>query len=36
MINSGMMSSKTDMWETPQDFYNKLDLEFGFELDVCA
>ena len=31
-----MFSSKTDLWETPQDFFEKLDREFGFELDVCA
>jgi phage N-6-adenine-methyltransferase len=23
-------------WATPQDFYEKLDQEFGFELDVCS
>lgn len=26
-----MFSSKTDLWETPQDFFEKLDQEFGFE-----
>ncbi len=31
-----MFSSKTDMWGTPQDFYDKLDAEFKFETDVCA
>lgn len=29
-------SSKTDEWPTPQDFFDKLDAEFHFELDVCA
>jgi phage N-6-adenine-methyltransferase len=29
-------SSQTDLWETPQDLYNKLNMEFGFTLDVCA
>lgn len=29
-------SSKTDLWATPQDFFDKLNAEFGFELDVCA
>lgn len=29
-------SSKSDMWATPQDFYDVLDREFGFEVDVCA
>lgn len=31
-----MFSSKTEMWETPQDFFDKLDDEFHFTLDVCA
>lgn len=31
-----MFSSNTDMWATPQDFYNKLNSVFKFELDVCA
>lgn len=31
-----MFSSKTDMWETPKDFFDKLDDEFHFTLDVCA
>ncbi len=29
-------SSKTDLWSTPQDFYEKLDDEFHFTLDPCA
>jgi len=35
-INAGMFTSSTDMWETPQDFFDELDKEFGFTLDVCA
>jgi phage N-6-adenine-methyltransferase len=31
-----MFSSATDLWSTPQDFFDKLNTEFGFELDVCA
>lgn len=31
-----MFSSKTDLHATPQDFYDKLNAEFGFNLDVCA
>lgn len=31
-----MFSSKTDMWETPQDLFDKLDAEHHFTLDVCA
>ncbi|MGE9781898.1 DNA N-6-adenine-methyltransferase [Janibacter sp. G368] len=30
------LSSATDNWPTPQDFYDRLDAEFGFVLDVCA
>ena len=25
-----------ERWSTPQDFFDKLDREFGFELEVCA
>ena len=31
-----MFSSKTDLWETPQEFFDRLNDEFGFDLDVCA
>ena len=31
-----MFSSKSDLWETPQDLFNELDKEFHFNLDVCA
>ena len=30
------MSSATPEWATPQDFFDKLNLQYGFELDVCA
>lgn len=36
MITKGMLSSNTDLWETPQDFFDKLNKEFHFDLDVCA
>lgn len=36
MNASLMFSSKTDKWETPQDFFDELNREFGFSLDVCA
>lgn len=36
MINQGMFSSKTDLWSTPQEFFNELNAEFGFTLDACA
>ena len=31
-----MFSSKTDLWETPQTFFDELNQEFGFTLDACA
>lgn len=31
-----MFSSKTDMWATPQDFFDDLNEEFSFTTDVCA
>lgn len=35
-INSGLFTSNTDLWATPQDFFDQLNNEFGFDLDVCA
>lgn len=35
-IRSAMISSKSNEWETPQWFFDKLDKEFGFTLDPCA
>ena len=35
-MNSGMYSSETDEWETPQDVFDALNSEFHFSLDVCA
>lgn len=29
-------SSKSYEWETPKDFFDELNNEFGFTLDVCA
>ena len=29
-------SSKTDLWATPQEFFDKLNFLHQFELDVCA
>lgn len=31
-----MFSSKTDLWETPQVFFDQLNKEFNFTLDPCA
>ena len=31
-----MFSSKTDLWATPQNFFDKLNNEFYFTLDPCS
>lgn len=31
-----MCSSQSSEWETPQVFFDELNAEFGFTLDVCA
>lgn len=31
-----MFSSATDLWSTPQDFFDELNAEFNFTLDPCA
>lgn len=31
-----MFSSKTDLWATPQSFFDQMNSEFHFNLDVCA
>lgn len=31
-----MFSSKTDLWETPQDLFDKYNDIYNFETDVCA
>lgn len=35
-MNTGMYSSATSEWETPQALFDRLNHEFGFQLDVCA
>lgn len=36
-MNKGVIfSSKTDLWETPQEFFDRLNAEFKFTLDACA
>lgn len=35
-INTSLFSSASTEWETPQDFFNRLNKEFDFELDPCA
>ena len=29
-------SSKTDLWATPQDIFDRYNAKYNFELDVCA
>lgn len=36
MMNTGLLTSATELWETPQDFFDRMDAEFGFTLDACA
>lgn len=36
MINNGLMTSNTELWETPKEFFEQLNKEFGFTLDACA
>jgi phage N-6-adenine-methyltransferase len=36
MINPGIMSSKTDMWSTPQWLFDTLNSHYQFTIDVCA
>lgn len=36
MITKGLFSSNTDMWATPQAFFDQLNAEFDFNLDPCA
>jgi len=35
-MNKGMYSSDRPDWETPQDFFDRLDRIYEFTLDVCA
>jgi phage N-6-adenine-methyltransferase len=36
MPESRITASHTDDWGTPREFFDGLDHEFGFEVDVCA
>ena len=36
MNTAVMFSSATDLWATPQNFFDELNKEFDFTLDVCA
>ena len=36
MMNKGLYSSNSQEWGTPQAFFDRLNAEFHFNLDVCA
>lgn len=36
MNTKAMFSSETDLWSTPQIFFDKLNAVFNFKTDVCA
>lgn len=36
MNTAVMFSSKTDLWATPQSFFDELNAEFNFDLDPCS
>lgn len=36
MSSNVHFSSETDLWATPQDFFDRLNAAYLFELDVCA
>lgn len=35
-MNLALLSSKSNEWETPLDFFEELDREFHFTLDPCS
>lgn len=35
-MEKALLSSGKDEWETPQDFFDELDKQYGFTLDPCA
>ena len=35
-INQGLMTSTTDLWSTPQDFFDAYNDVYHFDVDVCA
>ena len=36
MLNDSLYASDKHDWETPDDLFNGLDIEFGFDIDVAA
>ena len=35
-INQGLMTSNTDLWSTPRDFFDDYNAIYQFDVDVCA
>lgn len=36
-INKGLLTSNTNLWSTPQDFFDACEKQYGkFDIDVCA
>lgn len=36
MLNNSMFTSNTDLWSTPQEFFDRLNAVYQFDTDVCA
>lgn len=36
MLNNSMFTSNTDLWSTPQEFFDRLNTVYQFDTDVCA
>lgn len=36
MNSKALFSSKSMVWETPKDYFDKLNRKFKFDLDACA
>jgi len=36
VINNGLFTSNTDLWATPQSFFDEWNSKYNFETDVCA
>jgi len=36
MLNKGLFTSNTDQWATDQQYFDEVNAEFGFTVDVCA
>lgn len=36
MVDKVLFSSDSMIWETPKEYFNKLNKKFKFDLDACA